>query len=54
MFEENVRRLRSWGVTVLYGPDVYELHDPGTGGDHLDAFPWARALDTVEQMAAPD
>jgi phosphopantothenoylcysteine synthetase/decarboxylase len=38
-FEQNIAKLQSWGVQVLYGPDVYPLHAPGTGGQHLDAFP---------------
>ena len=38
---------------MLCGPDVHELPDPGTGGDDLEAFPRALALDTIEQMGAP-
>ncbi len=34
-FIEKVARLRSWGVVVLYGPDVYPLHEPGTGSRYL-------------------
>lgn len=48
MFEENIGRLRSWGVDVLYGPDVYPLHAPGTGGSHLDIFPWHLALQALK------
>ncbi len=50
-FPRGVADLRSWGVDVLLGEDVYPLHDPGTGGQHLDAVPWQHALDTVEQRA---
>jgi phosphopantothenoylcysteine synthetase/decarboxylase len=39
-FEESVRRLRSWGVTVLYGDDVIRLHAPGTGEAYIDDIPW--------------
>ena len=39
-FEESVRRLRSWGVTVLYGDDVIRLHAPGTGEAYIDEIPW--------------
>lgn len=39
-FGENVARLRSWGITVLYGEDVMRLHEPGTGESYLDAIPW--------------
>ena len=43
-FIENVGKLRSWGVTVLFGPDVYPMHDPGTGSNYLHLFPWAKTL----------
>jgi hypothetical protein len=52
-FEENIGKLRSWGVSVLYGPDVYPLHAPGTGDQHLDAFPWDLALEPVRQIVHP-
>ncbi len=47
VFEENIARLRSWGVTILYGPDVYRLHEPGEGGNLVHAFPWRLALDAL-------
>jgi phosphopantothenoylcysteine decarboxylase len=49
VFEENIARLRSWGMTVLYGPDVYRLHEPGEGGRFVDAFPWRLALDALSR-----
>jgi hypothetical protein len=51
-FPEAVNRLRSWGVTVLYGADVLELHPPGTGDRFLDAFPWHLSLDALEHHIA--
>jgi phosphopantothenoylcysteine synthetase/decarboxylase len=39
-FAESIRRLRSWGVRVLYGDEVYPLHEPGTGELSLEGFPW--------------
>lgn len=48
-FEENIRRLRTWGVVILYGSDVYPLHDPGTGSQHLDAYPWTMVLDQLDR-----
>jgi phosphopantothenoylcysteine synthetase/decarboxylase len=47
VFEENIARLRSWGVTVLYGPEVYRLHEPGEGGQLASAFPWQLAMDAL-------
>lgn len=49
-FEENIGKLRSWGVRVLYGPDVYQLHAPGTGSRYLDIFPWSLALESLREM----
>ena len=43
-FGESIQKLRSWGVHVLYGPDVYELHPPGTGGQFVEVFPWQLPL----------
>ena len=47
VFEENTASLRSWGVTVLYGPDVYRLHEPDEGGNLDHAFPWHLTLDAL-------
>ena len=50
-FPENIAKLRSWGVTVLSGPDVYPLHEPGTGSQYLDLFPWALAAEAIDTQA---
>ncbi len=50
-FPENIAKLRSWGVTVLFGREVYPLHDPGTGSSHLDLFPWAQAVEAINVRA---
>jgi len=49
-FAENIEKLRSWGVRVLFGPDVYPLHAPGTGSQHLDIFPWLLTLEALKVM----
>jgi phosphopantothenoylcysteine synthetase/decarboxylase len=46
-FTRSVEELRSWGVQVLFGPEVYELHDPGIGSERIDRFPWHLALAAV-------
>jgi phosphopantothenoylcysteine synthetase/decarboxylase len=51
-FGENVAKLRSWGVTVLYGPDVFPAHDAGIGDGYAHLFPWARAFEAVNALAA--
>lgn len=47
VFEANIERLRSWGITVLYGDDVIKLHPPGTGESRLEDFPWQLAIDAL-------
>lgn len=47
-FGENVARLRRWGVTVLFGDGVVDLHPPGTGEARLAAVPWEL---TVQALA---
>lgn len=39
-FDESVNKLRALGVTVLYGPETYRLHEPGTGSQYLHKYPW--------------
>jgi len=50
-FRDSLSRLRSWGVRVLFGPDVVVLHEPGTGDQphHLGLFPWHLALAAVTE-----
>jgi phosphopantothenoylcysteine synthetase/decarboxylase len=47
-FQQSIDKLRTWGAQVLYGPDVYPLHAPGTGGQYIEVFPWAKALDALK------
>jgi hypothetical protein len=46
-FGENIIRLGSWGVSVLFGPDD-QLPEPGAGGSDLAMFPWSATLDALE------
>lgn len=39
-FGASIEKLRTWGVDVLYGPDVLPLHPPGNGERLTGAFPW--------------
>ena len=43
-FGEAVQRLRSWGVTVLYGDDVVRFGPPGSADAGLDDLPWHLVL----------
>jgi len=47
-FQRAVTQLREEGVKVIFGPDVFEPHEPGTGGDQIGAFPWEAALNSAE------
>ncbi|MEV6928058.1 flavoprotein [Dactylosporangium sp. NPDC051485] len=47
-FGESIEKLRGWGVTVLYGDDVLELHPPGVGETRSE-FPWHLPLDVLDQ-----
>ncbi len=46
-FERSVSALRDMGVTVLYGPGVYEPGPPGTGGRTYD---WELPLEALEEV----
>jgi phosphopantothenoylcysteine synthetase/decarboxylase len=50
-FQRSVAQLRDEGALILLGPGMFEPHEPGTGDDHLDAFPWHTALEAVDQAA---
>jgi phosphopantothenoylcysteine synthetase/decarboxylase len=50
----SVVRLRCWGVTVLMGDDVVPLHPPGTGDQHVAAFPWRLTLDALHARLPTD
>src|SRR5258708_23034817 len=46
-FGESIERLRSWGVTVLYGDDVLELHPPGVAEED-------RSEEHTSELQSPD
>jgi phosphopantothenoylcysteine synthetase/decarboxylase len=48
-FAESISKLRSWGVQVLFGSEVYPLHAPGTGSQHLGTFPWRLTLKALSE-----
>jgi phosphopantothenoylcysteine synthetase/decarboxylase len=50
-FRRSVGELRGMGVTVLYGPGVYEPAPPGTGGR---PYPWRTVLDALREKRAPE
>ena len=54
MLHENMAKLRSWGVQVLFGDDVVPLHRPGAGDRHRGSFPWRLALDALQSRWSSD
>jgi flavoprotein len=48
-FRQSLRRLRTWGVRVLFGDDVVRLPPPGTAAaaGRAGAFPWELVLAAV-------
>lgn len=50
MFAVSVERLRSWGVTVLFDPEVYPLPSPNMGPSAAELFPWEALAAAVEAM----
>jgi phosphopantothenoylcysteine synthetase/decarboxylase len=53
-FGESIRRLRSWGVRVLYGDEVYRLHEPGAGESSVEGFPWHLPLQGLGRPQSGD
>ena len=43
-FQESVARLRGWGITVLFGPDVISLPVSDATEPSLDEIPWHLSL----------
>lgn len=46
-FQHSVDQLRAEGVTILLGPGQFEPHEPSTGADRTDAYPWKLSLDML-------
>jgi hypothetical protein len=51
-FQGSIDRLRAAGAQLLYGPDVLELHEPGTGSQRVGLFPWRLTLEALKANAA--
>jgi phosphopantothenoylcysteine synthetase/decarboxylase len=49
-FLESVARLRSWGVNVLFDPEVYPLPTPNMGPPATELFPWAALAEAVHAV----
>ncbi|MFI6757999.1 flavoprotein [Micromonospora sp. NPDC050417] len=51
-FQASLERLRSWGVTVLFGDEVLPPFPPGSGARYLDQYPWHLGLDALRTRCA--
>ncbi|WP_462188076.1 flavoprotein [Frankia sp. CcWB2] len=51
-FQRSVTELRKAGAHILMGPGAWQPHEPHTGGQHLDTFPWGLALDEADYRTA--
>jgi len=49
-FRRSVEELQREGVRILLGPDGIEPHEPHTGGDLIDSYPWHLALAEAERL----
>jgi phosphopantothenoylcysteine synthetase/decarboxylase len=49
-FRRSVKELRCEGVRILLGPGGVEPHEPHTGGNLIDSYPWHLALDEAERL----
>jgi phosphopantothenoylcysteine synthetase/decarboxylase len=47
-FQRSIDQLRKEGIRLLYGPDVLELHAPGTGSNRVALYSWRMILDALE------
>ncbi|WP_018349474.1 flavoprotein [Longispora albida] len=50
-FGENLARLSSWGVTVLWDTTGHRPHEPRAGEGLIDTFPWEQALAALPELA---
>lgn len=50
-FQRSVAMLRAEGVHVLLGDDGFQPHPPRSGGGHISAFPWSKALNLAHSLA---
>ncbi len=52
-FQRSIDQLRKEGMRVLYGADVLELHEPGTGNHRVASFPWPLIVKALEPEGDP-
>jgi phosphopantothenoylcysteine synthetase/decarboxylase len=53
-FKRSIEDLRREGIHILLGPGAIKPHEPRTGGDLIDSYPWHLALAETERMTAAE
>ncbi len=48
---QSIDRLRDEGVDIFFGPGLIEAHEPHTGDQLFDEYPWTAGLDRVTVQA---
>lgn len=43
-FKTSIAQLQQEGIDVLTGPGFFEPHEPGSGNENLEKYPWETAL----------
>ncbi|GIF42773.1 flavoprotein [Actinoplanes xinjiangensis] len=52
-FRRSIQQLsEERGIFVLYGPEEFKPHAPGTGGDSLERYPWQLALQQAKKSTS--
>jgi phosphopantothenoylcysteine synthetase/decarboxylase len=49
-FRHSIEELRHEGVHIMIGPGGVEPHEPHTGGDLIQRYPWPLALEEAERL----
>ena len=48
-FRRSIKELADEGVQILNGPGEIEPHEPHTGGELVNSYPWELALDRLDR-----
>ncbi|MEU9019011.1 flavoprotein [Actinomadura sp. NPDC048394] len=49
--QRSIATLRKEKIRILLGSNEFAPHPPGTGGSHMEAYPWSTALDRIESAS---
>jgi phosphopantothenoylcysteine synthetase/decarboxylase len=49
-FQESIKRLRTWGVQLIFDPKRYPLPTPNMGPPAAKLFPWTALIEQIDTM----